>query len=338
MATQPMNWAGNYGYRARDVRYPASVGELAEMVAGEPWVRALGTRHSFSAIADSPGVLVSLAGIPPEITVDSGALTVGVTGGTRYGVLAQALQEKGFALHNMGSLPHISVAGGTATGTHGSGDGNGILATAICSMELVAADGSLIVIDRGNPDLAALAVGLGAFGVIARLTLDIEPTYLVRQDVYFQAPWDTVIGQLDEIMASAYSVSLMGDFAAPTVQQLWQKSRVDDGAPTVELPRSAFGGTWYDDANEITKTSLNVRGGVPGPWSDRLPHFRLDSAPSVGGDELQTEYFVDRRYAADALRVLRGMGSGSPRTCTPRRFAPWQRTKSGSARPSNATA
>lgn len=308
VATQAMNWAGNFGYSARDVRYPASVAELADIVAGQDRVRALGTRHSFSAIADSPGVLVSLSGIAPEISIDSTAMTVSVTGGTRYGVLAQVLQDNGFALHNMGSLPHISVAGGTATGTHGSGDGNGILATAICAVELVTADGSIVVVDRNDPDLAALAVGLGAFGVIARLTLDIEPTYLVRQDVYFDAPWDGVIERLDEIMSSAYSVSLMGDLGAPTVLQLWQKSRIDDGVPDVDIPRSAFGGTWYDDANDIAKTSLNVRGGVPGPWADRLPHFRLDSAPSVGGDELQTEYFVDRRHAVKALRVLRDMG------------------------------
>jgi xylitol oxidase len=208
----------------------------------------------------------------------------------------------------MGSLPHISVAGGTATGTHGSGDGNGILATAITGLEIIRADGSLTVVDRTNPDLDALAVGLGAFGVISRVTLHIEPTYLMRQDVYFQAPWEAVLDQFDEIMASAYSVSLMADFSAPVVQQLWQKSRVEDGAPDVEFPRSAFGGTWFDDANEIAKTSLNVRGGIPGPWADRLPHFRLDSAPSVGGDELQSEYFVDRRHAVEALRVLRGLG------------------------------
>jgi xylitol oxidase len=239
-------------------------------------------------------------------------MTVSVTGGTRYGVLAAQLQSQGYALHNTGSLPHISVAGATATGTHGSGDRNKILSTAVAAVDLVTADGSLLTIDRASPDLKAVAVGLGAFGVITRLVLDVQPTYLVRQDVYRDAPWDTVLEALDEVMASAYSVSLIGDLGSPRIRELWQKTRVEsveeDHDPPPPVPESLHGGTWYDDAEEPPGHSLNVRGGVPGPWSERLPHFRLDAPPSAGGDELQTEYFVDRRYAVDAIRILRSLG------------------------------
>jgi alditol oxidase len=307
------NWAGNLAYRADSVHYPTSVVEVQELVARLPRVKALGTRHSFNTIADSPGgALISLSELAPEVTIDTEAMMVSVTGGTRYGVLAAELHAQGYALHNTGSLPHISVAGATATGTHGSGDRHGILSTAVSAVELVKADGSLVTVDRSNPELKALAVGLGAFGVITRVVLDIQPTYLVRQDVYRNAPWDTVLEAFDEVMASAYSVSLIGDFGSPVIRELWQKTRVESAPDANEqpepVPQSLYGGTWYDDAEAPPDHALTVRAGIPGPWSDRLPHFRLDAPPSAGGDELQTEYFVDRRHAVNALRTLRSLG------------------------------
>jgi alditol oxidase len=176
----------------------------------------------------------------------------------------------------------------------------------------VKSDGSLVTVDRSNPDLKALAVGLGAFGVIARVVLDMQPTYLVRQDVYRNAPWDSVLDAFDAVMASAYSVSLIGDFGSPVVRELWQKSRVESAPDPIEqpgpVPQSLHGGTWYDDAEEPPGHTLNVRAGIPGPWSERLPHFRLDALPSAGGDELQTEYFVDRRHGVSSLRTLRSLG------------------------------
>ena len=313
MSLELRNWAGNLTYRAASVHYPTSVVEVQELVARLPRVKAIGTRHSFNTIAVSPGgALISLSELAPEVTLDAEALSVSVTGGTRYGVLAAELQSQGYALHNTGSLPHISVAGATATGTHGSGDRHGILSTAVSAVDLVKSDGSLVTVDRSNPDLKALAVGLGAFGVITRVVLDIQPTYLVRQDVYRNAPWDTVLDALDAVMASAYSVSLIGDFGSPVIRELWQKTRVES-APDADqqpepVPESLHGGTWYDDAEAPPDHTLNVRAGIAGPWSERLPHFRLDAQPSAGGDELQTEYFVDRRHAVNALRTLRSLG------------------------------
>ena len=313
MSVASTNWAGNLTYSANSIHHPTSVAEVQQLVAHHSRVKALGTRHSFNTIADAPGgALISLSKLPPEIAVDADARTVSVTGGTPYGVLAAHLQSKGYALHNTGSLPHISVAGATATGTHGSGDRNKILSTAVSAVDLVTCDGSLLTIDRANPDLKALAVGLGSFGVITRLVLEIQPTYLVRQDVYRNPPWDTVLEAFDEVMASAYSVSLIGDFGSPVIRELWQKTWVESVGEAQDepepVPASLHGGTWYDDAEEPPGHSLNVRGGVPGPWSERLPHFRLDAPPSAGGDELQTEYFVDRRHGVDAIRILRSLG------------------------------
>jgi xylitol oxidase len=143
--------------------------------------------------------------------------------------------------------------------------------------------------------------------VITRVMLEIQPTYQVRQDVYVGAPWDGVLEAFDEIMAGAYSVSLMGDLGAPVLAQIWQKTRVGD-EPPAPAPRSLHGGRWYDDADVPAGIGLNPRAGLVGPWSERLPHFRLDAPPSVGGDELQTEYFVARRHAVDAVRALRALG------------------------------
>ena len=309
MSTNLLNWAGNLTYSAEAVLEPGTVDELQGLVARLPRVRALGTRHSFTDIADTPGALISLAGLEPDIRIDPATMTASVTGGTRFGVLIGELQAQGFALHNTGSLPHISVAGATATGTHGSGDGLGILSTAISAVDLVTADGSLVSIDRSSEYLSALAVGLGAFGIITRVTLDIEPSYQVRQDVYRFAPWETILGRLDEVMASAYSVSLLADFASPTVMQVWLKTRLEEGQHP-EVAPTLFGATWYDDSEEEgAPENVNQRASVPGPWSERMPHFRLDGQPSNGGDELQTEYYVSREHAVQALEVLRLLGA-----------------------------
>ena len=234
MSGASTNWAGNLTYSAASIHHPTSVAEVQQLVAQHSRVKALGTRHSFNTIADSSGgALISLSELPPEIEVDTSAMTVSVTGGTRYRVLAAQLQSQGYALHNTGSLPHISVAGATATGTHGSGDRNKILSTAVAAVDLVTSDGTLVTIDRTNPDLKALAVGLGAFGVITRLVLEIQPTYLVRQDVYRNPPWDTVLKAFDKVMASAYSVSLIGDFGSPVISQLWQKARVESAGTAI---------------------------------------------------------------------------------------------------------
>ena len=302
------NWAGNLTYAAEKVCYPANVEELQGMVTRWPSVRALGTRHSFNEIADTSGVLISLANLDPDIGIDSCAMTASVTGGTPFGVLINGLQAHGFALHNTGSLPHISVAGAIATGTHGSGDSNGILSTALSAVEFVTADGSRVTTDRASEHFSAIAVGLGAFGVITRLFFDIQPTYMVRQDVYRYAPWEAVLERLDEVMASAYSVSLLADFASPTVMQIWLKTRLGEGE-VPEVAPTLFGATWYGDSEEVNLDNVNPRASVPGPWSERMPHFRFEGVPSNAGDELQSEYYVAREHGVQALEVLRALGT-----------------------------
>jgi xylitol oxidase len=302
-----LNWAGNYAYRATRVEHPTSLAELQRAVADAPRVSALGSRHSFNDIADSPGTLVSLDVMDPAVTVDPDALTVTVGTGVRYGVLAEHLQRRGYALHNLASLPHISIGGAIATATHGSGDRNGNLATAVVGLEIVTASGDVLTVGQGDDDFDGMVVGLGALGIVHRVTLRIEPTFEVRQDVFTDVPWDAVLADYDAATSSAYSVSLFTDWAGGTIGQAWLKSRIDAG-PTV--PSDFFGGTPARSALHpvpgVAADHCTQQLGVAGPWSDRLAHFRLAFTPS-NGEELQTEYLVGREHAVAAIGAVRAL-------------------------------
>lgn len=308
MAPVGDNWAGNYVFRAPELRSPETIDGLRELVTTSRRIRALGTRHSFNDLADSAGTLVSLIDREPEPRLDTERMTVSVGAGTRYGELAHWLNARGFALHNLGSLPHISVAGAVATGTHGSGSALGNLATAVVGLQLVTGEGALLEVDRSHPQFDGMVVSLGALGIVTRVTLDIQPTFEVRQDVYEDLPWHLVLSEFEAITSSAYSVSLFTDWRGGTLQGGWFKTRLVHGA-SVSMPREMFGGTAATTETSLVEGEDNTTAqrGLPGPWSERLPHFRLDSTPS-NGNEIQTEYFVDRRRAAEALSAVRDLG------------------------------
>ncbi|MBB2986876.1 FAD-binding protein [Terracoccus luteus] len=299
------NWAGNHRYRARRIEHPRTVEQVQHLVAAEPRVRALGSRHSFTDITDTDGVLVSLADLPTTVEVDAGSRTARVTGLAAYGDVARALQAQGWALPNLASLPHISVAGAVATGTHGSGDRNGSLATAVAALEVVRPDGSLVRIARGEPDFDGSVVSLGALGVVVALTLDVEPTYTVNQRVFTGLGWDTVVEHYDAITASAYSVSLFTHWGDGGVEQVWLKSRGDDGPADFHDALPAGATMHMLDGGDTRAVSAQL--GEPGPWLDRLTHFRMEFTPSRG-EELQSEYLVPRDRAVEAIEVMRGLG------------------------------
>jgi len=303
------NWAGNYGYQAPRITHPASVAELQDLVAGAAKIRALGSRHSFNDIADTAGTLVVLDKLDAGISVDPQNMTVTVSGGTRYGTLAAELQRQGFALHNLASLPHISVAGAVATATHGSGDGNGNLATAVAALELVTADGTVVTARRGDAGFDGMVVGLGALGIVSRLTLDIEPSFDVAQSVFESLHWEQVLESFDALTSSAYSVSLFTDWSGTTVGQAWLKNRTDQAVLSAGLAEF-FSGTPATRARHplpgVSGSNCTQQLGVPGPWSDRLAHFRMEFTPSKG-DELQSEYLIPREHAVDALRTMRSL-------------------------------
>jgi xylitol oxidase len=297
------NWAGNLTYSTSRILRPQSVEEAQAAIAAVTRIRPLGTRHSFSRVADSNDALLSTEHI--DRVVAFGERSVTVEGGIRYGELGRALHAQGLALANFASLPHISVAGAVATATHGTGSRNSCLAAAVSEIDLVVGDGSLVQLRRGDDDFEGAVVALGALGLVARLTLDVLPAFDLRLYVFDDLPWTTAESSLHEILAGGYSVSLFTLWTDAGVDQVWLRT-ADDlaaesyfGARPAGSPRHPIPGT---DPVHCTEQL-----GVPGPSHERLAHFRFGFTPSAG-DELQTEYIVPREHAVDALRALRGLG------------------------------
>ena len=329
------NWAGNIAFAAPEFRQPATLSELRAVVGRARQVRVLGTGHSFNDMADSPGIQVSLADLPAEVEFDSAASLVRVSAGLSYATLAARLDRQGFALRNLASLPHISAAGATATGTHGSGAANQSLSAAVTSLELVTAGGDVVEVD--GDDVAGAVVHLGALGVVTRLILAVVPSFEVAQRVYEDLPLDVLDDHFAEIMASGYSVSLFTDWRGPRLTQLWIKylveadphaiatSIVTPAPPVTEEPW--FTATPAPAARNpvpgVAADSCTEQLGVPGPWFERLPHFRPDFTPSAG-DELQSEWLLPAEHAVPALHALRQIAgdiAAAVRVCEVRRIA-----------------
>jgi xylitol oxidase len=302
MSTKQKNWAGNYEYSSTQVHYPQTVAQVQELVQQHDKLKVLGSRHSFNSIADSTTALVSLERLDPGINIDRDKGTVTVAAGVKYGQLCEQLHQEGYALHNLASLPHISVAGACATATHGSGDGNGNLATAVTVIELITANGEVVVLS--GEEVQATAVHLGAVGIITKLTLHIMPTFDVKQNVYEQLPFAQLENHFDTIFSSAYSVSLFTDWRSNTINQLWLKQRVADNttfAPEAlgMMPASQR----LHPIVSISAEPCTEQMGIPGPWYERLPHFRMAFTPS-SGEELQSEYYVPHQHAFAALTAV----------------------------------
>ncbi len=293
------NWAGNYEFRASRVHVPQSVAEVQEIVRDASKLKATGTRHSFNGIADTAGEQISLENLT-QLSLDAKSGKVAAGAGVTYGQLSGYLYRNGFALHNLASLPHISVAGACATATHGSGSRNGNLSTAVCGMEMVTANGDIVQL--AGEQLQGAAVHLGALGVVTKLALDVQPAFEMRQVVYENLPFKQLEGHLEQIFASGYSVSLFTDWQNHRATQAWVKDRAD-----AEFPDEFFG------AKRASRNLHPLPGfsaehcteqmGVPGPGCERLPHFRMNFTPS-GGEELQSEYFVPRDKGYEAILAV----------------------------------
>lgn len=302
------NWARNYTYTAARWHYPKTVEQVQELVARCRKLKALGTRHSFNDIADTNEDMISLEHFDRVVELNRERRAVTVEAGVRYGQLCRYLHEKGYALHNLASLPHISIAGACATGTHGSGDDNGNLATGVSALEMVTANGEVMILsrERDGEKFHGAVVGLGALGVVTKLTLDILPAFDVRQNVYENLPLAQLEKNFDTILASAYSVSLFTDWQSDRINQVWLKRRVSESTPFVPEPE-------FFGAQLATRQVHPIAGhpaehcteqmNVSGPWHERLPHFRMDFTPS-SGEELQSEYLVPRPQALAALTAV----------------------------------
>ncbi|HKX28894.1 MAG TPA: D-arabinono-1,4-lactone oxidase [Blastocatellia bacterium] len=306
------NWSGNLEYSTADVVYPESVEQVQAFVKQAGKLRALGSQHCFNRIADSSHQLLSTKNLNRVISLDPVKKTVTVEAGIRYGTLGEHLQNNGYALHNLASLPHISVAGSIATATHGSGVKNGNLATAVSAIEFVTAAGEMATLSKekdGDRFLGAV-VGLGGLGIVTRVTLEIQPSYQVRQDVYENLPFGELERNFEAIMSSGYSVSLFTNWQKDRISEVWVKSRLDEERPVAVKPE--FYGATPAAKNlhpivELAAENCTEQMGVPGPWHERLPHFRMNFTPS-SGKELQSEYFVPFANAFAALKAINGLG------------------------------
>lgn len=307
------NWSLNIDFNAAAVHEPSTIDELQSIVGGATKAKAIGAAHSFNTIADTGGDLISMAGLDRVIGIDREAHTVTVEGGISYGALGTWLHAQGYALRNVASQPHFTVAGACATATHGSGDGNQGLASQVVAVDLVTGSGDLVTIAVDDDDFAAVAVGLGACGVIARATLAVTETFDVAQELHVDLPFPNAIDHLDEIFASAYSVSYFTDFRSDAVDQLWRKHYLEPGDGRLpQTPDSYFGATKATErlspsgpahAHRMTAQLLE-----PGPWFERLPHGRFDM-PLEPGSQLQSEYFVSRENGPAAFAALAELGA-----------------------------
>ncbi|MEO7124827.1 MAG: FAD-binding protein [Nakamurella sp.] len=317
--TAELNWAGNYRFQAGRVELPASIEELRRVVASARCVRAVGTRHSFNGLADpgTGGALVSLARMPARVDVDSAACEVRVAAGMRYGDVAAVLERSGWGLGNLASLPHISVAGAIATGTHGSGDANGSLATEVTGLRILRADGEEVALRREDKNFNGAVVSLGALGVVTEVTLRIRPSFRMQQSVIVAASWDRVLEDMSMVTAAAYSVSLFTTWQGPNVGQIWVKELATDEnargtAPAATAVVKKVGGRLATKQVHMLPgmraANCTRQLGLPGPWNERLPHFRLNFTPS-NGEEIQSEYLLDRRHAVNAIEAVRRIGN-----------------------------
>jgi len=313
MATPLTNWAKNYSFSARRVLHPGSIDEIQAAVREHKRIKVLGSGHSFNGIADSDETILRLDKLPRAIRLDASDATVRATAGITFGALGVHLHERGFSIPNLASLPHISLAGAFATGTHGSGTANPVLATSVIALDMVRADGELVTLSRAADGALfdGVVVGLGALGVVVSVTLDVIPAFEVVQDIYLDLPFDAALAGFDELMASAYSVSLFADWRQAAFDTVWCKSRVGD--PNRRDAKTALFGARPATTKQHPIPGLDAvpcteQFSLPGPAHERLPHFRMDFAPSHG-DELQSEYLMPREHAAAAFNALRPLGS-----------------------------
>ncbi len=299
------NWAGNLEYSSADVQRPTTVEQLRELVTHATRIKALGSRHSFNTVADTDGTHILLDALPQEVVLDTAKSTVKVSGGISYGALGRALEDQGYAIHNLASLPHISVAGAIQTGTHGSGVNNPSLAAAVVSVDLVRASGELVTLTADDDEFLASVVGMGALGIVTGLELAVRPSYEVRQRVLTNLSWEHALANFQAIASSAYSVSFFTNYTGDTIPQVWLKA-LDTEAPLPDL----FGATPATAAMhplpDMSAENCTEQLDVAGKWLDRLPHFRHEFTPS-NGEELQSEFLLPLDQAPAALQAVRDL-------------------------------
>ena len=300
------NWAGNLTYSTDNLHIPKNVEELQEAIKKCKKVRALGTKHCFNTIADSKENQISTEAFNKIIGLDKEKNTVTVEAGIKYGEMCKYLDDNGFALHNLASLPHISVAGACATSTHGSGIKNGSLATAVSAIEFVNGKGEVVSLSRekDGEEFGAAVVNVGALGIATRITLDVQPTFKMKQVVYQNLPMSALEKNFEAIMSGGYSVSLFTDWRNKNVSEVWVKSKAEDMKEVApEFYGAKLATKNLHPIEALDPVNCTDQMGVEGPWYERMPHFKMGFTPS-SGKELQSEYFVAFEHAYEGFMAI----------------------------------
>jgi xylitol oxidase len=299
------NWAQNVQYSGV-VLEPESEAELLTLVAESSSVRALGSRHSFNRIADCAGTLLSMRKLNKILEYDDRSGTVIVEGGITYAELCRFLQSRGRALPNLASLPHISIAGAIATGTHGSGDKLQNLGAPIRGIEFVRANAEKNWVARGDDIFDAHVVHLGKLGLISKLEIETIPAYEMQQHVYVSLRYETALNKFDSITSSATSVSMFTRWGPSEIEQVWLKNR-DLTPPREDFFGATLAKVKLHPLSGFDPTPCTEQGFI-GPWHERLPHFRPELEPSGAGAELQSEYIIPRASAREAIQAMLAIG------------------------------
>ncbi len=249
------NWAGNQTCAPTAIRKPRSEDELCALVrqatAAGTRVKCVGAGHSFTPIACTDGILVDLADYGRVLDHDVEARTVTVQAGITLAALCDELDQRGLALENMGDIAYQSIAGATATATHGTGWHFGNISSRIVGLRLIDADGKVVVATpEENADvLAAARVGIGALGVVSTVTLQAVKAFRLHA---IEEPMriDELLADFDGYMSSADHVEFY--WVPHTGWALTKRNRRTDEPPSprgrvkelvddVLLPNVAFG-------------------------------------------------------------------------------------------------
>ncbi|QNN52988.1 D-arabinono-1,4-lactone oxidase [Nocardioides mesophilus] len=240
------SWSGLSQARPARVLRPADAGEVADAVVAARRnglrVKMVGSGHSFTDIAVTDGLLLRPDRLTGIRAVDRAAMTVTVEAGTTLRDLNARLEALGLALHNLGDIDAQTVAGAISTGTHGAGGRWASLSAQVVAVELVLADGTLLVAsEHEDPDLfEAARLGLGAVGVLTAVTFAVEPAFLL-QATEWPIAWSEIVDVLDDLAAEHHHVDLHW---FPHTERALAKvnDRTLDGAAPLSRARA-----WFED-------------------------------------------------------------------------------------------
>jgi FAD-linked oxidoreductase len=309
-----VNWARTASCAPAAFARPRSEDELREVLRGAKRAKVVGGGHSWSDAACTDGVLISLDALDEVVSIDDRKVTV--EAGIRLDALNEELARRGLALGVIGSIARQSVAGAIATGTHGSGPRHGSLASLVCGLRLMLADGSVRDLAPGDDLFDAALVSLGALGVDTRVTLACEPAFRL-EELAGPVAFDEAIERIPRLARDEAYVKLWW-LPHTDVVQIYRYRRTEEPATSRAFVR------WFDQhvVNRIVfAAALRFSGWFPASIPRinalvRALYFRptrriarSDLALTIAMPPLheEVEYAIPIERAAEALRGMRAL-------------------------------